>query len=204
VANRTIRWTMAVIFCAATLASMAAMAAQNQVMAELRFEGSNDAEKNAGVWVDGQYVGYVKELNGNKKISLLPGKHEILVRQAWYKDYNEETVLEPGELHVVKVMLAKDMQTPSPNATAELKIEATPERAAVFVDGQFAGHVNEFGGAGKAMLLTPGKHTIRLALPGYVPFETSMNLAAHQKAKIETQMQKGSITEAGASVAEQQ
>ena len=202
-ANRTIRWTMAVIFCAATLASMAAMAAQNQVMAELRFEGSNDAEKNAGVWVDGQYVGYVKELNGNKKISLLPGKHEILVRQAWYKDYNEETVLEPGELHVVKVMLAKDMQTPSPNATAELKIEATPERAAVFVDGQFAGHVNEFGGAGKAMLLTPGRHAIRLALPGYVPFETTMNLAAHQKAKIETDMQKGSITEAGSSVAEQ-
>jgi hypothetical protein len=203
VPNRTIRWSIALIFCMATFAGMAALAAQNQVMSELRFEGSNDAEKNAGVWVDGQYVGYVKELNGNKKISLLPGKHEILVRQAWYKDYNEETVLEPGEVHVVKVMLAKDMQTPSPNATAELKIEVTPERAAVFVDGQFAGHVNEFGGAGKAMLLTPGKHTIRLALPGYVPFETTMNLAAHQKTKIETEMQKGSITEAGASVAQQ-
>ena len=50
------------------------------------------AEKTAGVWVDGQYVGFVKELTGDKKITLLPGKHEVLVRQAWYKDYVENVV----------------------------------------------------------------------------------------------------------------
>jgi len=50
-------------------------ASDNQVLAELRFIAHNGAEKKAGVWVDGQYVGFVKELNGDKKMLLLPGKH---------------------------------------------------------------------------------------------------------------------------------
>src|SRR6266853_870781 len=50
-------------------------ASDNQVLAELRFMAHNGAEKKAGVWVDGQYVGFVKELNGDKKLMpLLRGR----------------------------------------------------------------------------------------------------------------------------------
>ena len=84
-----------------------------------------------------------------------------------------------------------------------MKISATPTRAAVFVDNQFAGHVDEFDGMGKAMLLTPGRHTVRVALPGYLPFETVVDLRPHQKLKIQTELVKGSITEAGSLVNEQ-
>jgi hypothetical protein len=150
--------------------------AENQVLAELRFEAHNRAEKTAGVWVDGQYMGYAKELKGNKKLLLVPGKHEIVVRQPWYKDYTEETVLEPGEVHTVNISLTRDALTPSKSATGELKISAVPDRAAVFVDEQFTGHVNEFDGMGKALLLTPGQHHVRIALPGYLPFETIVDL----------------------------
>ena len=176
--------------------------AQNRVLAEVRFVAHNNAEKTAGVWVDGQYVGYVKELNGDKKMLLLPGKHEIVVRQPWYRDYVEKALLEPGELHTINLSLAKDMRTPPKDATGELKISATPTRAAVFVDEQFAGHVDEFGGLGKAMLLTTGKHRVRIALPGYLPFETVVDLRPHQKLKIETALVKGSISEAGSLVSQ--
>jgi PEGA domain-containing protein len=176
--------------------------AQNSVLAELRFLPHGNAEKTAGVWVDGQYVGYVKELNGDKKMLLLPGKHEIVVRQPWYKDYVEQTVLEPGEVHTIRLLLAKDGRIPPKSATGELKISATPTRAAVFVDDQFAGHVNEFDGLGKAMLLTPGQHHLRIALPGYLPFETTVELRPHQKLKIQTALVKGSITEAGSLVSQ--
>jgi hypothetical protein len=176
--------------------------AENRVLAEVRFVAHNRAEKTAGVWVDGQYLGYTKELTGDKKILLLPGKHEIIVRQPWYKDYVEQTVLEPGELHTINLFLMKDVRTPSRDATGELKISATPARAAVFIDEQFAGHVDEFAGAGKAMLLTPGQHRVRLALPGYLPFETTVELRPHQKLKIETALVRGSITEAGSMVSQ--
>ena len=179
------------------------MKADGRVQAELEFSGHSGADKKAGVWVDGQYVGFVKELNGDKKLMLLPGKHEILVRQAWYKDYVEQIVLEPGEVHKITVQMIKDGQPTASSATGELKISATPARAAVFVDDQFAGHVDEFDGVGKAMLLTPGQHHVRIALPGYLPFETAVNLRPRQKLKIQTELVKGSVLEAGALVSKQ-
>lgn len=190
------------ILSAIFLASSCLLHAENRVLAEVRFITHNHAEKTAGVWIDGQYVGYAQELAGDKKMLLLPGKHEIIVRQPWYRDYVEQAVLEPGELYVVNLSLVKDARGPSQDATGELKISATPNRAAVFVDKQFAGHVNEFDGIGKAMLLTPGQHSVRLALPGYLPFETVVDLRPHQKLKIETTLVKGSITEAGSLVSQ--
>jgi hypothetical protein len=184
----------------AIMALVGMVHAEDRVQSELRFVGHNKAEKTAGVWVDGQYVGFVKELSGNKKIVLLPGKHDVLVRQAWYKDYAEEVILEPGRASVVNVSLVRDAHPTAREATGELKISATPTRAAVFVDNQFAGHVDEFDGVGKAMLLTPGRHSVRVALPGYLPFETVVDLRPHQKLKLQTDLVKGSITEAGSLV----
>ena len=177
--------------------------AEDRVQAELRFAAHSKAEKTAGVWVDGQYVGSVKEVNSDKKVLLLPGKHDVLVRQAWYQDHAEQVILEPGEVHLVHLSMVKLASAPAHEATGELKISATPTRAAVFVDNQFAGHVDEFDGVGKAMLLTPGRHNVRIALPGYLPFETIVNLRAHQKLKIQTELVKGSITDAGSLVTKQ-
>jgi len=187
----------------AIMALVGIVHAEDRVQAELKFAAHNKAEKTAGVWVDGQYVGSVKEVNSDKKVLLLPGKHDVLVRQAWYQDHSEQVILEPGELHLVNLSMVKLASAPAHEATGELKISATPSRAAVFVDNQFAGHVDEFDGAGKAMLLTPGRHTVRIALPGYLPFETMVNLRSHQKLKIQTELVKGSITEAGSLVTKQ-
>jgi len=186
-----------------TLSASPLLHADGRVQAELQFSGHSGSDKKAGVWIDGQYVGFVQELNGDKKVLLLPGKHEILVRQAWYKDYVEQVVLEPGEVHKINLRMVKDGRPAAPTATGELKIDATPSRAAVFVDDQFAGHVDEFDGVGKAMLLTPGQHHVRIALPGYLPFETGIDLRPHQKLKIQTELVKGSIIEAGALVSKQ-
>src|ERR1700737_1204154 len=184
----------------AIMALVGMVHAEDRVQSELRFVGHNKAEKTAGAWVDGQYVGSEKELWGAKKIVLLPGKHDVLVRQAWYKDYAEEVILEPGRASVVNVSLVRDAHPTAREATGELKISATPTRAAVFVDNQFAGPVDEFDGVGKAMLLTPGRHSVRVALHGYLPFETVVDLRPHQKLKLKTDLVKGSITEAGSLV----
>jgi hypothetical protein len=175
----------------------------DRVLAELRFTPASSAEKNAGVWLDGNYVGYVSELNGNGKVMLLPGMHEIVVRQAWYKDYVERVLLEPGKVYNIKLSMIKAAPRAVKSTAAELKISAKPSRAAVFVDGQFAGHSDEFDGVGRAMLLTPGRHKLIVALPGYLPFETVLNLGARQKLKIETTLAKGSIRDAGSLVSPQ-
>jgi archaellum component FlaG (FlaF/FlaG flagellin family) len=179
------------------------MGAEDRVQSELRFAAHTKDEKTAGVWVDGQYVGFVKELAGDKKLMLLPGKHEIVVRQAWYNEFVKQVILEPGQIEQINVALVKSAQLPTKDATGELKIAATPSRAVVFVDGQYAGHVDEFNGVGKAMLLTPGQHRLHIALPGYLPFDTTVDLRPQQKLKIQTDLVKGSITEAGSQVIKQ-
>jgi hypothetical protein len=65
----------------------------------------------------------------------------------------------------------------------------------VFVDGVFVGHVAEFEGLGKALLVTPGKRKIKILLPGYQIFETDIDLVANQKSLVKTDLVKGGAAE---------
>jgi len=171
--------------------------AGNDIMGEIQFVGASKAEKTSGVWVDGQYVGYLKELKGSKKVVLLPGQHEIAVKQAGYHDFTQKVILEPGQKHVIQVAMQKNPAAQYPDATAQIKMSVSPNRAAVFLDDQFVGHVDEFDGPGQALLLAPGKHRVKITLPGYRTFETELNLLAEQKFELKTELFKGSILQAG-------
>jgi hypothetical protein len=177
--------------------------AQNKVMGEIEFVGATQVEKHSGIWIDGQYVGYLDELKGDRKVLLLPGGHEIVVRESGYKDYTQKVLVEPGQKQTISVRLAKDLRAQLPAVTAEVKLAVTPGRAAVFMDGNFLGPVHDFGGTGRALLVSPGKHRIKIALPGYQTFETEINLVANQKFTVKTDLVKGSITQAGPLIKEQ-
>lgn len=62
-----------VLLLVSTLLAWSLMYGKNDVMGEIQFEGKSKVEKTSGVWVDGEYVGYLKELKGSKKVLLLPG-----------------------------------------------------------------------------------------------------------------------------------
>jgi hypothetical protein len=142
-------------------------------------------------------VGYLKELKGSKKVLLLPGEHVITVRQDGYQDFTRQVLVEPGQKQVVSVVMQKAPTGPIPQVTAEVKIAVNPSRAAVFLDGLFVGHVGEFEGAGRGMLVAPGLHRIKIALPGYQTFETDINPTANQKVEIKTELAKSDAPPAG-------
>src|ERR1700733_11847648 len=181
--------------------------AENEVMGEIQFEGTSHIEKTSGVWVDGGYVGYLKELKGSKKVLLLPGEHVITVRQDGYQDFTERILVQPGQKEVVRVAMKMAPRGPLPDVTATLKITVNPSRAAVFLDGLFVGHVGEFEGLGRGMLVAPGTHQIRIALPGYQTFQTDVHQLADQTAEIKTDLAKsdaplaGPLVNSGTSVA---
>ena len=197
---RNIRSTRPLIlplaFAALLLMAGGAKAQGNQVMGELKFSSATRADRNSGVWIDGQYLGYVKELKENKKVMLLPGQHEISVRQAGYADFTETIVVEPGHTYELPVRMAKDPRAIYPGSdAAELELDIEPGRAAVFVDNGYVGHASRFAGL-KSMLVTPGKHRVKFTLPGYRTFETEVNLLPGQKAEVETNLVPGSIQQA--------
>jgi hypothetical protein len=175
-------------------------AQDNKIMGQIDFTAATKPAKNAGIWIDGQYLGYVKELKGDKKVVMLPGDHDVIARQTGYKEFEQKVTLEPGKTSLITVQLIKDPTAHFSNVTSEIKLDVEPDRAAVFVDGNFAGYVHQFGGVGRAMLVSPGKHEIKIALPGYRDFTEEVNLLPKQKFTVETKLIEGSITQADPAV----
>jgi len=171
-------------------------AQDSKVMGEIKLNGATKVERDAGVWVDGQYVGYVKELKGDKKLLLLPGKHEISARQSGYADFVTEVIVEPGQVQTLQVVMHLVPGARTPAITSELKLTIQPGRAAVFLDGNYVGHASELGGAVHSLLVSPGKHHIKVELPGYRTFETEVTVLAGQKSEVKTELVKGSIEQA--------
>jgi uncharacterized membrane protein len=194
---------LAAILLALTLFSPAAShvsAQSSEIMGEVRFTGNTQIDRDSGVWVDGTYIGYVKELKGNKKVLLLPGKHQIVVRQAGYTDFTRDLTIDPGQLQEVQVSMQMLPGAKTPDVTSELKITVQPKRAAVFLDGNYVGHASELGGKFHALEVSPGKHRIKVELPGYQTFETDVQVIAGQKSEMKTELVKGTIDQAGAEI----
>jgi hypothetical protein len=103
--------------------------------------------------------------------------------------------VEPGQQQTVRVTMHLSPQAQIPAVTATLKLNVEPGRAAVFLDDNYVGHASEFGGL-HSMLISPGKHRIKVGLPGYRTFETEVNLLAGQKSEVKTELVKGSIQQA--------
>lgn len=177
----------------ALLLASSLSAQDSKIMGELRFQGATSVERDSGVWIDGNYVGYVKELKDDKKVLLLPGKHQITVRNSGYSDWTSNIIVEPGQIQTLHIKMSLLPNAQEPKVTSQLKLTIHPPRAAVFVDGNYVGHAGELGGAVHALLISPGKHHIKVELPGYRTFETEVTLLAGQKSEVKTELVKGSV-----------
>jgi hypothetical protein len=177
------------------LAHTNAYGQQSPKMGEVRFTADNQAERDSGVWIDGIYAGYVKELKGDRKIMLVSGEHEISIRQAGYKDFTKKLVVGPDQIQTVAVVLEEDTKVTYPgNNAAELRLDILPKRAAVFVDDGYMGHGGDFGGRFHSMLVAPGKHHLKITLEGYQTYETEIDAVASNKSQMKIVMEKKSNT----------
>ena len=93
-------------------------AQDNKIMGQIDFAAASKSGKNAGIWIDGQYLGYVKELKGDKKVILLPGEHDVIARQTGYKEFEQKVTLEPGKTSLITIQLVKD---PTANFSTSLR-----------------------------------------------------------------------------------
>lgn len=170
----------------------AAVPAQNQQPGEVRFAADNEQERDSGVWIDGKYYGYVKELKGDKKVLLPPGEHEISIRSDGYKDLVKKIVVEPGQPQTIDVVMQENPKAIYPgDDAAELRLDIQPKRAAVFLDDAYVGHGGDFGGRFHSMLVAPGKHRLKVTLSGYRSYEMEINPVASEKSRMKIVLEKG-------------
>ena len=166
---------------------------QSPKMGEVRFTADTQEERDSGVWIDGKYVGYVKELKADRKVMLPPGEHEFLIRQAGYKDFTKKVVVEADQVQTIAVVLEEDSKVSYPgNNATELRLDILPKRAAVFVDDFYMGHGGDFGGRFHSMLVSPGKHRLKVTLDGYKTYETEIDAVASSKSQMKITLEKNS------------
>ncbi|HEX3377150.1 MAG TPA: PEGA domain-containing protein, partial [Candidatus Acidoferrales bacterium] len=186
----------ALLFCIAAPFPMHAQ--QSAKMGEVRFTADNQDERDAGVWIDGKYAGYVKELKGDRKVMLPAGEHEISIRQAGFKDLTKKVTIDPDQVETVAVVLVENPKLTYPGSNAaELRLDIRPKRAAVFVDGGYMGHGSDFGGRFHSMLVSPGKHLLKVTLDGYQTYETDIDPAANSKTQMTITLDRGSDKPSG-------
>jgi PEGA domain-containing protein len=168
---------------------------QGPTTGEVRFTADNQDQRDAGVWIDGKYAGYVKELKGNRKVLLPPGEHEFLFRQAGYQDFTKKIVVEADQVQTIAVVLEENPKLTYPGSNAaELRLDIRPKRAAVFMDDGFMGHGGDFGGRFHSMLVSPGKHHLKVSLNGYKTYETEIDAVAGNKSEMKIVLESGGST----------
>ncbi|HTC63457.1 MAG TPA: PEGA domain-containing protein [Candidatus Saccharimonadales bacterium] len=186
----------ALLLCLAVSSPMHAQ--QSAKMGEVRFTADDQDERDAGVWIDGKYAGYVKELKGDRKVMLPAGEHEISIRQAGFKDLTKKVTIDPDQIETVAVVLEENPKLTYPGSNAaELRLDIRPKRAAVFVDDGYMGHGSDFGGRFHSMLVSPGKHRLKVKLDGYQTYETDIDPAANSKTQMTITLDRGSDKASG-------
>ena len=72
------------------------------------------------------------------------------------------------------------MINPGSTSYGGVALEITPSDAEVFVDGEYAGHVEDFDGTTQPLTLTPGTHRIEVQAPGYEPMSVDVGVQPGQ------------------------
>ena len=70
--------------------------------------------------------------------------------------------------------------TPGSTSYGGVALEITPSDADVFVDGEYAGRVEDFDGTTQPLTLTPGTHRIEVQAPGYEPMSVDVGVQPGQ------------------------
>ena len=65
--------------------------------------------------------------------------------------------------------------------TGELRLQVRPRDAQVFVDGAYAGTVDEFDGTFQSLRLEGGEYQVELVLPGYEPLDFDVRITPGEK-----------------------
>jgi hypothetical protein len=168
------------------------------ILGEIEIEAASKVERDAGVWVDGQYVGFVKNLHGSDRLVLVPGEHELRFKLVGYEDVEKTMIVEPRGKARYRISMAQasGVSYPEKDETGKVKISVEPAEAAVFVNDKYVGHVDRFDGR-KGMRLAPGTYRIKIALPGYQSFETQLSVRAEQSYELKTKLPKGKFADQG-------
>jgi hypothetical protein len=115
----------------------------------------------AGVFIDGKYVGPAANFGVGRKYALPPGQHEVRLSEPRYEDLVTKVTIEAGKTtKLAETMKAVPLAKPP---FGVLRTIASDKFAAVYVNGKYMGHVDEFSNSAQGLQLNPGDYGVKIA-----------------------------------------
>ncbi len=135
----------------------------------------------AGVFVDGKYLGPAANFKIARTYDLAPGEHEVRLEEPRYEEIVTKVTITAGKKTVLKeTMKALPLAKPP---FGELRVENPDHFAAVYVNGHFMGHVDEFSNFAQRLMLNPGTYEVKIVpVNGQNPVTQSVTIEANKTA----------------------
>jgi len=114
----------------------------------------------AGVFVDGQYKGPAANFRIGRKFTLPAGEHEIKLSDPRYEEVSRKVTIRAGETTTLSERLR-----PLPIAKppfGRLRVIDFDKYAAVYLNGRFYGHADEFSNFAQGLLVNPGEYSVSI------------------------------------------
>jgi hypothetical protein len=133
----------------------------------------------AGVFIDGKYVGPAANFRVAQTYDVPAGDHEVRLVDPRYEDTVRRVTIVAGKKTVLKEYMKALPVAKPPFGT--LRTENPDHFAAVYVNGHFMGHVDEFSNFAQGLLLNPGNYEVRIVpVNGQGEITKSVTLIANQ------------------------
>ncbi len=132
----------------------------------------------AGVFVDGKYVGPAANFKVTRKYPVPAGEHEIKLIDPRYEEVTKKVTITAG-----KTTQLTETLKPAPIAKPPYGILRTPgfeKYTAVYVNGKFYGHADEFDNFAQGLLLPPGTYDVKMVPMSGTPKEEKITIEANK------------------------
>jgi hypothetical protein len=171
----------AVVVFVLTLLSGLSVLAQESGTGYLKVKANPD---HAGVFIDGKYVGPAANFGRARKYAVAPGEHEIVLRDPLCQDATTKVTITAGKTSTISQTLQVLTAAKPPFGT--LRVEGGSSKFdAVYINGKFMGHVDEFNNFAQGLLLNPGDYTLKVVSPdGKTELEQKITIQENKKTHI--------------------
>jgi len=128
---------------------------------------------NAGVFVDGKYLGPASRFTVPEKYPVEPGERTVIFRDPRYEEFTTKVTVTAGKTTKIKYSMKAVEPAKGPfgrlrfgGGEPESFISVTAgDTSAVYINDAFWGHIDEFNNLGSGMLLPAGQYTVKVSSP---------------------------------------
>jgi len=132
----------------------------------------------AGVFVDGKYLGPASNFGMSRTYTVAAGEHELKLAEPRYQEIVTKVTIEAGKRSVVTEKMTA-LPVPKP-PFGTIRTHSADKYAAVYINGKYYGHNDEFDNFAQGLLLPPGQYEVRIEPASGAPAVKSVTVVANQ------------------------